>query len=267
MSTLPIPSLELDLKVGDIDSSGNVILLVHSKQPGKYAIYETKDRRVILKTDASLADQPDINEAISSIADLTTHNPFLKIKYNSLLAHSMKVYLDGDSRASRDLLRQVYKDMNLHLARRSRIAYLLGAAILMISALCVFLISRWLNVTGEVALHILWAIVFSSMGGFLSIAIGSQKLKIDPQNPYLTNAIYGALRIIVAMICGTLVYFLIQGEFLLGFMKRSPDVSGFIIVSFLSGFSEKLVPNLFSRMERSIQEESSKTSDTKKSTD
>jgi hypothetical protein len=213
-----------------------------------------------LKTDASLADHPSINELISSIADLTTHTPSLKLKYNSRLAHSMKVYLDEDFEASDNLLKQIYRDMNSHLGRQSRIAYLSGAAILMIVVLCVFLISRMIGVSGDISLHILWALVFSSMGGFLSIALGSQKLKIDPQNSYSANLVYGALRVVVAMICGVLIYFLIKGDFLLGFMKRDSDISGFILASFLSGFSEKLVPNLFDRMERSIDNKSMQNS-------
>ena len=250
--------LDLDLKEGDSDSSGNVILHVFAKKPGKYAIYESKDHRVILKTDVSFADQPEINELLSNIADLTIHKPALKIIYNSLLAHSMKVYLDGDFGASRKLLNRIYQDMNLYMTRQSRIAYLLGAAILMVLSLCVFLVSRGIGVTGEIALHILWALVFSSMGGFLSIALRSQKLKIDPQNSYIATAVYGAIRIVIAMICGTLVYFLIRGEFLLGFLKGGADISGYIIAYFLSGFSEQLVPNIFNRIGRSVEQETTR---------
>lgn len=60
--------------------------------------------------------------------------------------------------------------------------------------------------------------------------------------------LYGALRIVISIISGVIIYFLIQTRILLAFLKDASDVNGLIIVSVVAGFSEKLVPNLMSKI-------------------
>jgi hypothetical protein len=236
--------------VGDKDSSGRKIKFIHAKVLGKYIIYETTERQVLIAGDSvSLANNSRLNKLLTQIADLTTHTPSLKEKYNSSSAHAMKIFLDGDADASHELLRDVYKDMTRYLMRRAKVAYQAGAALLMLLSLIVFLIAYRLGISNQLVARLFYATVFSSMGGFLSVALSAGKLKIDLQNNLGINALYGSLRILMAMISGVIVYFLIEERIVLAFLKDTSDINGFIIASFISGFSEKLIPNLMNHIE------------------
>jgi hypothetical protein len=242
---------DLDLKVGDTDSSGNEILAVYSKRKGLNAVYEISGHRVITKGEGSLADHPDLNASMTAIANLTVNTPDLRLKHNSSLAHAMRLWMDGDARTAHAVLRQVYDEMVLYLTRRGKAAYLGGAVLTMLIALLAFLSTRFLRISSLDTIHIFWAVVCSSIGGFLSVSLGSQSQKIDLHDSPELNFFSGITRIVIAMICGVILYFLIQAEFVFSFIKHGQESYGYIIVFFLSGFSEKLVPNLLTRLDQS----------------
>lgn len=243
---------DLDLKVGEIDSSGNQILQVYSKRKGLNAIYEISGNRVITKGEGSLAAQPDLNAAMTAIANLTVNTPELRVKHNSSLAHAMRLWMDGDASTANAVLNQVYSNMALYLTRRGKAAYLGGALVVLVTALVAFLTARYIGVSNLDLVHIWWAIVCSSVGGFLSVSLGSQGQKIDLHDSPQLNFLSGMSRIVIAMICGIILYYLIQAEFVFSFIKHSQDSYGYGIVFFLSGFSEKLVPNLLTRLDQSV---------------
>lgn len=242
---------DLDLKVGETDSSGNQILAVYAKKKNRYAIYEITGNRVIIKGDFSLADRSDLNRVLTKIAYLTASVPLLKLKYNPSLGHAMTVYLDGDTNGANEVLRRVYDEMVLHLTRRGKAAYLGGAALMMSLVLVAFLITRFLTIVNLDTEHVIWAIVCASIGGFLSVALGATSRKIDLHDSFRLNLFNGVVRILIAIICGVILYFLIQAEFVLSIIKHDQEAYGYIIVFFLSGFSEKLVPNLLTRLDQS----------------
>jgi hypothetical protein len=243
---------DLDLKVGDTDSSGNKILQVYSKRKGLNAIYEISGHRVITKGEGSLADQPDLNEVMSAIANLTANTPELRVKHNSSLAHAMRIWMEGDASTANAVLHQLYGNMVLYLTRRGKAAYLGGALVVLVTVLSGFLTARFVGISNLDSVHIWWAVVCSAIGGFLSVSLGSQGQKIDLHDTPQLNLVSGMSRIVIAMICGVILYFLIQAEFVFSFIKHSQDSYGYGIVFFLSGFSEKLVPNLLTRLDQSV---------------
>jgi len=62
--------------------------------------------------------------------------------------------------------------------------------------------------------------------------------------------VYGAFRIVIALISGVMVYFLIEAKLLLTVLKDAADLYVFIVISFASGFSETLVPNIVKKIEK-----------------
>ncbi len=247
--TLGAPDMKIDLKlkIGDQDSSGRKVCFIYSRN-SEHIIYETLEGQIVVQGDISLANHPDVNRLLSQIGDLVTHTPSLKKKYNSSRAHAMKVFLDGDPKSSLDLFTDVVEDMTRYLTRRAKIAYQGGAAILMLLSVIAIPIGRSLGTFENLGSRVCYAIVFSAMGGLLSVAIGTGKVKVDLQDSLIVNALYGALRILIAMISGVMVVFLIEGKVLFAFLKESSSAVGFMIAAFAAGFSEKLIPNIMHRV-------------------
>jgi hypothetical protein len=241
---------DLNLKKGDVDSSGNTVARIFSKEPGRYVIYETTDHEVKVRgTNVSLAHHPKITQLMSKLGDLTTHSRSLPTKYNSSMAHAMKILLDGDAEASYLSLLTTFRDMKRFLSRGAKFAYLSGASALMIVSFIAYVIAYKVGISSFLTARMFDAAVAASMGGFLSVAIGTESLKIDLQDGYTVNIGYGAMRILMAIISGVVTLFLIESRLILPSLKDAPENSGLVIAAFLSGFSEKLIPNLLRKIE------------------
>jgi hypothetical protein len=247
--------IDLNLKIGEQDSSGRKVRFIHTKEPN-YIIYETLEGQVVVQGAVALANHPEINMLLSQIADLLTNTPALKKKYNSSRAHGMKVFLEGDADSAFQVFTHLVSDIKRYLTRRARISYQAGAAACMLLSLVCLPIGRSFGDLNNLGARVCYAIIFSAMGGLLSVAIGAGKLKIDLQDNIVVNALYGAFRILIAMISGVLVVFLIEGKFVLSFLKDTPNPGGFGIASFVAGFSEKLIPNMLHGMEQDKRQKS-----------
>ncbi|HEU4597606.1 MAG TPA: hypothetical protein VFS10_20935 [Pyrinomonadaceae bacterium] len=246
---------DLDLKRGDTDASGNKVKTILAKLPGSYVIYETTTGRLAYRgTNVTIPDA-HINKLFLQMADLTTHSPGLRKKYISSQAFALKTLFDGNTDSARDQLVDIYDGMRRTLTRQAKIIYLAGAAALVVLALSVIAAALRFGILQVVDIRYVAALAFSSMGGLVSIASGTRSLKVDFQDSHRVNFIYGAVRIFIAMICGLIVCFLIEMKLILAFVADSPQLSGFVIAAFLSGFSEKLVPNVLQGLEKKGEQE------------
>src|ERR1051325_8077335 len=118
------------LKVGDKDSSGRKIKFIHAKVLGKYIIYETTERQVLIAGDSvSLANNSRLNKLLTQIADLTTHTQSLKEKYKIIIQIIIKILIDGNPVPSYELPRHPPNHLIRYLMRRAKVAYQAGAAL------------------------------------------------------------------------------------------------------------------------------------------
>ena len=250
-STLPGQITGIDLKVGGKDSHGNSVTQIYHYEPNKYVIYENDRMDVLIDGDDSkLSGATRTNELLSEIADYTSHAPLLKRKYNSSVAHALRLLLDGDSAACEKSLENVLASIPLDLARGSKLSYVMGAVGLMLLLLGLFGITFKLGLLNSLGVRVYTSLVFAAMGGVMSVAIGMRKLDVDLHDSQLVNGFYGALRVTIASIAGVVMLFLIESGFALAFLKTSQDPAyGFTIAAFLSGFSEMLVPNIMKKMD------------------
>jgi hypothetical protein len=243
----------IDYKIGDLDSFGDKILLVHYSEPDAYIIYETEDRKVRCAgaaVNASLSGKDALHAQLTKYADLTTHTPSLKQKYNSHVAHAVRLALGGDLDASVSVLQGVVDKVTRYLTRRCQFAYLLGVLLLSLSIVVVYLIA-WVSgrMTPE-SQRVLACIMFATLGGVMSVAISLRKLEIDKDDEFGVNIFYGGFRIVIAGIAGVIIYYLIEARIVFGFLREAQEANGLYIAAFLSGFSEMLVPDLMRQINK-----------------
>ena len=138
-------------------------------------------------------------------------------------------------------LKATHDEVVRRLQRSAKLAYLLGA--LGTGVVCVAVCGTlYLRPLGNDTLsHILAALVVSALGGFMSVASGLRKIAIDLEERTKINALYAAVRVLVAMIAGVVATLLIRAGAVLSFLQQNDAFSGFLLVCFLSGFSERFV--------------------------
>ena len=97
---------------------------------------------------------------------------------------------------------------------------------------------------------VLYAASFASMGGFISVSLKIRALHTDRELKKRTYFFYGAERILFSVIAGVLVYFMLKGNIIFGFLNTNSDISfSLYVVCALSGFSETLIPNTLRNLE------------------
>lgn len=97
---------------------------------------------------------------------------------------------------------------------------------------------------------IIYAATFASIGGFISVSLKIKSLHTDRELNKKVYFFYGAERILLSMLAGVLVYFMVKGNIIFGFMNTNSDISFSIyVICALSGFSETLIPNTLRNLE------------------
>ncbi len=90
-----------------------------------------------------------------------------------------------------------------------------------------------------------------SIGGFFSLSYSLKKVVCDKDvNKYL-YIVYGAERIVIAILASTIIYFAIKSNVVFATCNDMDNpLIGYILFSFLAGFSETLVPSLMTKLEK-----------------
>lgn len=185
--------------------------------------------------------QPTISEWTIKVAGLLSNQVAFKKHYNSHVAHAYKLCFDGDVQAGLLTLKTTHDEIVRRLLRGAKLAFLLGALITAMTCVAICAILYFRNFGNDILDRIFAAVGVSALGGFMSVAIGLRKIAIDLEERTRINALYGAVRVVVAIIAGVVATLLIRTGAVLSFLQEKDASSGFLVVCFLSGFSERFV--------------------------
>ncbi len=88
-----------------------------------------------------------------------------------------------------------------------------------------------------------WCLValFGALGAFVSIALRGQPATLDALEDWKATLAYGLVRAMVAIVFAALMYLLVLGGVFLPELASEPGAR-LLVVAFVAGFSEKLVP-------------------------
>lgn len=250
-------SFNFHSKPGDKDPLGREIIEVYFSSDGKYFIYHIGDYslQIVAVDGTPISKNAKANGIYMRILDYLASNSELKKKYTRSLAFAVKTFYDGDIDVAIHSLESTLENITRSLKRKAESAYIGGALILVLIAPIAYFITyrvglvyqaEGLNALGQM---IFCAVVFSALGGFLSVTLNVRNLDVDVQNSFRTIMFYGAQRIIIAMISGIFIYFLIASKIFLAFFEDIQNNNIYYVAFFLCGFSERLVPNLMLNFE------------------
>ncbi len=231
---------DLGLKVGDTDSYGDKVLFVYDRADNKYIIYSTE--RGALKCGdfgITLQHSPQITLPMMRIGELFAVDPSLAKKYNSHRALGFRHWCRGETEAASQALETTYDLMYRAFTRRARLFYISGSFLVILIVLGFLAASPYLG--GPVIRTWCLIALFGSIGAFVSVATSRQPPSVDVLEDWRAVILYGVVRALVAVIFAILVYLLVLGGILLTEVARE-SISRLLVVAFVAGFSEKLVP-------------------------
>jgi hypothetical protein len=246
--------LIVPIKHGKPDAVGeNVIgiLIDHVS----YVIYITRESGVRWTTnDPNLPPLlAPIFGLLSQVMALQTGKLSRDQSLNKQIGLSIHQAFNGHEGQARAILRQVRKRLLRIRAATSRLRYWLSALastlLLGIGLASVLIFTPQVPSDLQVGMGVLFA---GSVGALLSVALGLNNVQADPDDPLAITLALASSRIIIGVIGAAFAYVLVQADVLLGFVQAG-SVYGSLVIGFLAGFSETLVPNILKKLDSQIE--------------
>lgn len=269
-----------DLKVGEPDAAENIVVEICYRVSRTYAVYRTEERVMIQFADSDNADpllganqrksltdllitRGEIDSLLSELResedrDRAARN--LVRRAQRRLADSLMIALTGGTNQAAQDLAAIKSLLIDDRASRTRVGYLGWAAA---SGIAIILIALLTGLFFDDRAPTQKSLCFSAgvgvIGALFSIAIALRKREIDTTHPRLDIFVDAALRVSVGALSGSLLYALIASnafgltigskhiEGSAAFMSTGSDWLLVLLVAFIAGFSQQIVPDLLAR--------------------
>jgi hypothetical protein len=273
-----------DIKKGALDSMDAEILTVYAKVSKIYAIYRTHERVVIRFADdpALCAKQQqafvrlnpikgEVNGLIDGWRASENHDKQAKAAlFDRRVADALAVGFQGGTGAidcAKTILEATKRDLIEERTSWARFEYLLmafGAAsglIVLLSALTHYRY-RIVYPFSEPVITLWAAAAVGALGAFFSIAIAIRDRSVLTDLHSRDNAADAVLRVVIGAIAAALLVCMILSKLIGVSIASHPIVVGpnnpewllTVIVAFLAGFSERLVPDLLQKSAAELAE-------------
>ncbi|WP_241018547.1 hypothetical protein [Pantoea ananatis] len=253
-------------KVGNNDLAGNKITKIYSRGD-EYIIYEIGDHpsheSMRVNIDSEIED--DMTK-IYLFQDCKVHfDEFVATcyKYNcasiykkraaTILSSIILGRVKLDSNPFQTIISEIKTDYDSTMSGRN--LYQLGAIALSLTIILISIAAYLLRETNFLLQNhflpiLLYVSAFASMGGFISVSLKIKTLHTDRELKKKVYFFYGAERILFSVIGGILVFFMLKGNMIFGFLNTESDISfSLYVICALSGFSETLIPNTLRNLE------------------
>jgi hypothetical protein len=294
----PTGSAFYGISIGSQDKNHRDIVDVYANEAGRYAVYQTPKRVIILYAEDPLVQRAQ-RQRIAKLAALRSQIdgdladwrgraaqysrlPGAARQFDLRVSAALIEALEGDADTSLSILAQVADDIKREKASRARLSYLLWtfatAAVFIGICLVVYRSLGWMTqFDPKAALALLRATITGALGAFYSIAldVNSRKIRNDQRRlDHITDALVRiSIGVLAAFILET---FLLTGTVRIGFSNNIQMPSGTggsaaislpawpvdLIAGFLAGFAERLVPNLLATYSIDGQDPDQETSKT-----
>jgi hypothetical protein len=261
-----------DIRLGTQDSTGADIEQVYVRVKPLYAVYRTRNGVIVQYADddgeaqrqriAGSALNP-LRRQIDGLIDGWRADPKRQAKaarYDARVAAALRVYLEGDPSSAHVNLEQVKQEIIEERTSVARFLYLIAA---FVTASILFLLflsfsQPWFHdhiykFSAE-AQPVWFAARAGAVGAFFSVTIGIRGRTILTNLRWQENLSDAVLRVVTGVIAaGALILVLRSGvisTFKIGEASFSVGQYSWnlaVIIAFLSGFSERLVPELLDK--------------------
>lgn len=276
---MPDPSMTnptvADLAVGKSDSMASKVLVIYARKPPEYAVYGTDQRVLIQFADrAELAsDQRKVMSRlnplrgeINGLIDGWRCRPEGTVlrrkaqRYDRRVGDALLVAFESDLAGAELLLAQIKQDILDERIAWARFEYLIAAFWTGLGLMVFMAVTTSFRRYEDPALDLWRSAAAGSVGAFFSIALAIRGRTVLPDLQRMGNIMDAILRMVIGVIAAAvLMAFIRSGAVTIAIGPASPASSPaeawlyVLIVGFLAGFSERMVPDLLAKASATTQ--------------
>ncbi len=190
----------------------------------------------------------DISTKISVISEyLITKKE--KKKFVDQIGLAYVEAIEGNLKEANNICDKLLDRIEIYKIGIGRFYYLLSCLSVVFIALIFSFFLKKYKFIPEIIPHF-FIMAYASIGGFLSVAKDIKKIQIDSTDFGWFQVVYGAVRIIISMFSGLIVYVLIKSEIILPTLTINDNVFVICLFAIAAGFSESMIPNLLKKVEK-----------------
>lgn len=238
-----------DYKKGDTSNLGYLIDHIYGKNQVAI-VFSDKENTVSWETDGVKVNQRKVSKKYCQIRAKIKDEIPLELKSNistslAIALHNAFSSEDDDEALSHFTTIENSVDMLLTPAEaKSKLIIHSLWFSLLLSTIFISIFSFWKN-----PISIIFACSAAGIfGSLFSLLQRNTSYKIDLRSGEFYIFLQAIFIIILGAISGATIYLLVKSNLIFGF--ASTNVHALLVLSIISGFSERLVPNLFDRIEK-----------------
>lgn len=270
-----------DIQLGATDGLGGKVELIYGRNAPNYAVFRSRTRVLVQFADApdkaaeqrrALAPLNPLRGEINGLVEdwrVDTRgakrenswraSPRKADCFDRRVGDALVVAFEGDVDGARTLLEEIKADVLADRTAFARLQYVVAAAAAVIVAAIIAALMHadvafltYLGVNGDQGRALLEAAGAGGLGAFFSIALGIRGRTVLPDLQLLANSMDAVLRVIIGVIAATILIAMLIADVVEMSIGTKDITTGswlvIFIVGFLAGFSERLVPDLLSKV-------------------
>lgn len=241
-------------KVGQLCGGDKIEKIYFQNKIHKYLIFKS-DGCVKVNGKENLTDVEDLISEIKFLLE-DEKNKKIKERYFNQMALSYNSYLSGDKNKSKKILENIIKNLENRKIIVKKIIYI-GIFLIFVVIFSLISVLLAINIIKYQELKRLFYVgTFGVIGGFISLNLKLDKVEFKVSESNWSYIIVSIYKSVYSILAGVICYFLIKSNLLLGILEGTGESGKYFIysISALAGFSETLLPNIFSKIENSKEE-------------
>ena len=169
-------------------------------------------------------------------------------KYNTRIALAYREALHSNIETAMSIFDGILKDAPAFKKNLARVFYL-------VSCFSVVLLTATISILQDTLFQLDYLIpylkimLYGSLGGFISVTISIRTLDLDFNFYNWSQLIYGAFRIVIAIISAIISFLLVKSDIIFTNLD-SENMYLYYVIAVMAGFSETWIPNTLKKMDK-----------------
>lgn len=238
-----------NVKVGNNFKGRIVEKVFYYDNEKRFIIFKAKNEGVTFFAQKQVTEISQLLGRCNLMRDEMVHGQKMKSWIDAQKAAALNEFFCDNKEKSEEILKECIEMAEKRELARKKMIYIgtyLGVTVLF---LILALLLKCYNIDNPIIKYV-YICMFGAFGGFISLNTRLEKVEFRLYEGTISYILVSIFKLSFSCVSGIIVYLLIESDLILSAFKNSEGI--IYIAATLAGFSESLLPNIFSGLEKDI---------------